>query len=418
MKDLIAREEAFIRDMEANVTHIYRRPLFHMMHDLVYHSVLAFNFKGTPVRRGWVEGGIVGDTRTGKSEVMQRLNAHYGVAAPADCERTSMAGLVGGLSKLNSNGHNTISWGFLPLQDRRAAVLDEVTGLSCEDISSLSGLRSSGVAEIIKIEKERTFARVRKIWLCNPRAERNRKISTYTFGVLCVPEVVGRAEDVARFDIFTAGSSNDVPLEVLNQVERPTCDHTYTTQRCRELLYWCWRREPEQVVWQEGAEDLVLKLATEQCRKYHSSIPLVEPGDQRFKLARMAVAWAARFFSTDETRQLVLIEPKHVEFAAWVMDQCYQHPAFAYDKYSKAKGDLDKPLLPEEVTQLKKEMNDFPFPDAVRIAIQQSGLNAAKGVLPYESFSKVCAFFVAQGLASLTDKGPVLTGRGAEFLAK
>ena len=67
--------------------------------------------------------------------------------------------------------------------------------------------------------------------------------------------------------------------------------------------------------------------------KYSSRIPLVEPADQRLKLARLSVAAAACVFSTDDGTN-VIVKPEHVEFVYDYLISLYDTRALGYDRFS------------------------------------------------------------------------------------
>jgi hypothetical protein len=66
-------------------------------------------------------------------------------------------------------------------------------------------------------------------------------------------------------------------------------------------------------------------------------IPLAEPSDIRFKIARLSAATAARLFSTDKTGEKVVIEGEHVLFAVDHMMKCYKDHHFGYHSWSRQK---------------------------------------------------------------------------------
>ena len=136
---------------------------------MVYHSALGFFFQGQEIKRGWVEGLIIGDTRSGKSETAASLMKHYQLGEFVTGENTSFAGLIGGMQQNQKRWF--VSWGKIPLNDRRLVILDEASGLSERDISNISGFRSSGIAEIIKIHQERPMT-TRLIWFNTRTATR------------------------------------------------------------------------------------------------------------------------------------------------------------------------------------------------------------------------------------------------------
>ena len=69
---------------------------------------------------------------------------HYQLGEFVTGENTSFAGLIGGMQQNQKRWF--VSWGKIPLNDRRLVILDEASGLSKRDISNMSGVRSSGIA--------------------------------------------------------------------------------------------------------------------------------------------------------------------------------------------------------------------------------------------------------------------------------
>lgn len=323
---------AICRDLAKNVTKIYGRNELHAMMDLVYHSALSFNFMGELVQRGWLEGLVIGDTRTGKSEVALRLMAHYGMGEMISCESATFAGIVGGLTQLGGDKEWAITWGAIPINDRRLVILDEVSGMQPEQIAQMSSIRSSGEAQLTKIRSERTFARTRLIWLGNPR---NGRMSEYTFGVQAIRPLIGNNEDIARFDIAMSVYADEVDPEVINSFHTSDVDHVYTNEACRELVTWVWSRRAEHVVWLPGAEQEVLSLSLGLGGRYVEVPPLVQAANARIKIARLAVALACRTYSTDAEGEKVLVSKVHVQDAVKFMDILYGNGRFGYLDMSK-----------------------------------------------------------------------------------
>lgn len=317
-------------DLSENITHIWGRLDLLMAIDLVFNSVLNFNFQGVAVRRGWTEGLIIGDTRTGKTETSIRMTQHYKAGELVGAENMSFAGLVGGL--LDVSGRRMISWGKLPLNDGRAVILDEVDGMSIDEIAKLSAIRSGGVAEITKIQTEKTRARCRILMMGNPR---KHILSSYGMGVLAIKELIGKPEDIARFDFALTVANDEVPIKEINKKRRNKIDHIYTDKLCSLRTRWIWSRKINQIKITETATDLILHLAGVMAKKYHSGIPLVQPSEQRIKLARMSIAIAGTVFST-KTGNEILVEDEHVETAFNVICKFFKKRSMSYDYYSEA----------------------------------------------------------------------------------
>lgn len=338
------------KNLSEHVTRIHGRPQMHVLMDVVFHSCLQFKFAGEMVNRGWLEALIVGDTRTGKSLAAERLVRHFGGGELISCEAASFAGVVGGLQQMGGKDW-AITWGVVPINDKRLVVLDEISGLTPEEIAQMSDIRSSGQAKLIKIQQETTWARTRLLWLGNPR---NATMANYTYGVDAIKPLIGNAEDIARFDLAMAASLYDVPAETINQrVEGG--ELLYTHEACHAMLMWCWTRTADQISFTREAESKVFDLANEMGKQYIEDPPLVQAANIRIKIARLAVAIAARTFSTDASHQKVIVKPSHVEDAARFMNVLYGMPTFGYrdrskevlaDRYAaeQKKGDIEQYL--------------------------------------------------------------------------
>lgn len=323
---------AIAEDLAANVTKIYGRNEMHIAYDLVWHSLLDFRFRRTQIGKGWLELLVVGDTRTGKSEAAMRLSRHYQAGVLTSCEGATLAGLVGGAQQVGNSW--VITWGTIPLQDRRLVILDEVSGLKDRNVlENMSEVRSSGRARVTKIVSQETNARTRLIWISNPVD--GRRINEMPRGAIDgIVDLIKNPEDIARFDLAMVAASEDVRSSVINAARPPRIPHVYTTDLCAKLVLWAWSRGPRDVLWERGAERLVLRIAEAMGGRYVADPPLLQAENARVKLARIAVAIAARLFSHDGTGQKVLVTHEHVRTARRLLDRLYRQPSFGYAAHS------------------------------------------------------------------------------------
>lgn len=347
-------------DLEANVTHIYLRHDTHLFVDLAYHSALLLDIDGKRVK-GWTEVLIVGDPSCGKSEVATNLMRHYRLGEKTECKNASVAGLIGGLQPLG--GEWFISWGVLPTQDKRLVILEELKGATTEVIAHLTDTRSSGVAELNKIKKRRTFSRTRICALSNAR--KDRTVASFNFGIEMIKELIGAPEDVRRFDAALVVAGTDVDPARLNALTRtpPQVPHVYTSDLCRELILWAWTRRHDEVVFDADARDAMSTEATRLSEKFSDQIPLVDRGSMRYKLARLATAMACRTFSTGSEETVARVRLCHVQFVVKTLERVYCNPNFAYDAYSEAARVTSHMIDPEH---LQKFIEGLPFPHEVR----------------------------------------------------
>lgn len=313
------------------VTQIYGRGQLHVAYDLIWHSVQSFVFNGKPITKGWLEGIVIGDTRTGKSETAMMLAKHYNAGVIKSCEGTTFAGLVGGAQAMPQGKGWMITWGIIPMNDRRLVVLDEVSGMAERDIiEQMSSIRSSGVAQITKIASDETSARTRLIWISNP-ADGKRIAEMPAGGTEGLKRLVKNPEDIARFDFALTASNADVSTETV------VADHhlrKHGDEACRKLLTWAWSRREDQVKFTALAEKATITAAIDLGHRYLPDPPLVQGENIRMKIARIAAAIAARTFSCDDACEVVIVKKAHVEAAVEFLDWVYGVDTMGYLRMS------------------------------------------------------------------------------------
>ncbi len=324
-------------DLSTNVTGIYNRTNLHLGIDLVYHSPLRFYFGKRLVEKGYPEALIIGDTRCGKSETSKQLVGHYRLGARSSGENTTQAGLVGGLHQVRTGWR--VSWGRIPLNDKRLLFIDEVSGILAEHIAQMSDLRSSGIAEVTKIQTEITLARTRLVWLSNPRSADS--INNFGSGIKIIENLIGKPEDIARFDFVLIVEKDEISEDDADERRQPDVPHVFTSSLCHDLVLWAWSRKPEQVRLSSATVDACHEFGKLMSRKYSSDCPIVNSMEQKIKLARLGVALACRLFSCDETGENVIVRPEHIEFVHDFLNKQYDLPPFGYDLYSHKKMSED-----------------------------------------------------------------------------
>lgn len=321
------------KDVSTNITRIYGRTEMHMAYDVVWHSVLDFHFLGKRVEKGWIELLVVGDTRTGKSEAAQQLSRHYRAGILKSCEGATLAGLVGGAQQIGNSW--MVTWGTIPLNDRRLVILDEFSGIAEKNIiEQMSSVRSSGRAQITKVVSQETSARTRLVWISNPVD--GRAMDEHGKGAIeAIKALVKNPEDIARFDIAISAARTDVESSVINSSEHDRVKHKYTSELCSALVAWAWSRRPDQVMWEAGVEEYILKTAEIFGGRYVPEPPLVQSENVRVKLARIAVAIAARTFSASEDGETIIVTQEHVDAAVELLDTLYGMDSFGYLAHSR-----------------------------------------------------------------------------------
>lgn len=330
-------------DLEANVTRIYDRKELHLAYDLAYHSPLLLKYNDRDIN-GWVNVLVCGDSAQGKSEAFLRLQEHYQLGERVECKNATVAGLLGGLQQLINRWF--VSWGIIPTHDMRLVALEEIKGAAIEVLGKLTDMRSSGIAEIPKIERRRAHARTRLIFISNPRS--NRQVKTFGFGVEAFMELMGSPEDLRRFDLAIMTAQGEVDASVMH--EKREAEHVYTSELSRRLVLWAWTRDRDQVVFTDKALDVLQKRSLAMSAKFSENIPLVDRGTFSQKLARLSAALAARTYSCVEDDKL-LVRDCHVRVLADYVEAMYSSPAVGYHEYSRAQEVHDTLRNPGGVRQ-------------------------------------------------------------------
>jgi hypothetical protein len=326
-----------------NITKIYEREDLHMCVDMLFRSVISFRFDNEFVKKGWMEAMVVGDTRCGKGYVAEKLLEYYGVGEVVNGENCSFAGLVGGLQQLNK--HWVITWGKIPMNDCGILIVDESAGMQTDMWGKLSRIRSEGVAEITKIQTETSNARTRILWICNPP---NRMMSSYTYGIQATNDLIEAPEDIARFDYVLAVAHDEVSGKIINQRREPL-PIIHEAKLEQELIMWCWSRKPNEVKFENEAIKHIYESSILLENLYDFSIPLIQVENVRFKLAKIAIAFAARFYSNEEKGKILLVRRSHVDCAIVFFDKIYGKEASGYSDYSVMKKSAEEMVTPEKI---------------------------------------------------------------------
>jgi hypothetical protein len=360
-----------------NVTNIYDREDLHMAVDLVFRSVISFRFGNEFVNKGWMEAMIVGDTRCGKGFVAEKLMGYYELGEVVNGENASFAGLVGGLQQLN--GHWIVSWGKIPMNDCGMLTVDESGGLEEDMWGKLSRIRSEGIAEITKIQTATSDARTRLLWLCNPP---NRTMSSYTYGIQAINDLVKAPEDIARFDYILTVAHNEVTGKTINQRREPL-PKLYEQKLEQDLILWCWSRKPNEVLFEEDAIKYIYQSSMDLEKVYDFSIPLIQVENVRYKLAKLAIAFAARMYSNIQNGKILHVKKVHVTCAIHFLDRIYAREASGYTAYSEMKRSKSEIVTPEKLEVIKKYFNKWTDKDELLRFLMNNNVFDGNGIMDH-----------------------------------
>lgn len=335
-------------------TQIYNRPDWHIVSLLTWCCPLGWKFPNEKeIQRGWLNTLALGDTETGKSKVTRALQFLSKCGQIVNAENCTYVGLVGGAVKMGKD-QLMLRWGRIPLCDKQLVVIEELSGLSVEQISHMSDVRSSGVARLDKggLSAE-TNARTRILILSNVRNP-NKTLASYTSGVRAVQELVGHGEDIARFDLIITLVDADVSVEVINTpVLQKRGGRDFEPDDFQRLVRFIWMLKPEQIRFSTEAYLTCLEFTKDLSEQYHPAIPLFKGGSGRYKIARVAAAIATLQMSWNGKE--IVVNEDHVEAAVKLLRLLYNKAPMRYDEWSKQMYDRGRVKDEDEII---KEINN------------------------------------------------------------
>ena len=329
-----------------NITKIYNRFDLHLAIDLVFKSVLSFNFDNSYINKGWGDMIVIGDTSCGKGEVARKLLNFFNVGEFITADNCSYAGLIAGVQQLDKNW--TITWGKIPMNNKGLVVIDEASELKHEDWTKLTSIRSDGEAIVTKIKTQVVDAKTRLIFIANPI---NKLIRNYSYGIQAINELVKSPEDIRRFDYVLIIANNEVLMNDINKHYNQDIKLLYTKELEQKLITWIWSRSANEIVFSPEAIKCIYNLSNIIAKMYTPEIPLVQGENIRIKLAKIAVSFAGRLFSNKKKGEILYVDSLHVECAYYFLNLIYKKNTSGYFALSKVKNNLDD-ILPDEVIKI------------------------------------------------------------------
>ena len=288
---------------------------------LTYCSVTEIPWQAGIIK-GWLDTMVIGDTRTGKSQMAQRLVKTLGMGGYINGENARRTGVIGGVQRFGDSW--VITWGAIPMNDRGLLIIDEASGLEVDDIKDLSSTRSSGAVTLNKIVKGEARARTRLIWLSNPRSGRNLA-DFYWKGYGAFQEFIPVAEDQARFDLVLTAAREDIDvLEGVDSEVQPKIEPWV------DLFNTAWSIPAESIVFPRDFKMLVREAARSINSDYGGG-PLVVGVAVHEKLLRLTCATA--ILCGDIYEGKLRVNEKHLQWADEFLRMTLEKESLSYAAY-------------------------------------------------------------------------------------
>lgn len=353
---------------------------------LTYCSVTEIPWQAG-ILKGWLDTMIIGDTRTGKSQMAQRFVKLLGMGGYINGENARSTGVIGGVQRFGDSW--VVTWGAIPMNDRGLLVIDEASGLEVEDVKNLSSTRSSGAVTLNKIVKGEARARTRLIWLSNPRSGRNLA-DFYWKGYGAFQEYIPVVEDQARYDLVLTAAREDI--EVLEGIESEAQPNL---ERWRTLFNAAWSLASYNIKFPKDFRNIVRDIAKELNDQYGGGSLVVGVAVHE-KLLRLACAFA--ILCGDLYGGELRVAEKHIKFAAEFLGTTLNKPSFGYGDYIREFKRAQKKRA-ENVEYVKRMVAMYP---ALKVLLSSSSFRGHQFQeilgLDRSDSSKILSDLITRGL--------------------
>ena len=299
--------------------------------DLAYHTPLEFSLGRFSKMRAYLDTIVVGESRMGKSSTAETMRKAYGLGTFVSLAGNSatIPGLVGGSNKTGT-GYQTKA-GLIPQNHKGLMIFEEFGKCKADVISELTDIRSSNEVRITRVSGTLTLpAMVRMITLSNVKTlpgKDIRSIASYPNGISVIIELVGSAEDIARYDIMLVlGDKGTTLSDPYWQPLEPFAEEDYFAR-----IRWVWSRTAEQIVISEEVGHYIFQQANALNGLYDSHIKIFGTEGWK-KLARVAIAIAGYTVSTEDYENII-VKQEHVDYAVNYMTRIYDNPVFKLKQY-------------------------------------------------------------------------------------
>lgn len=272
--------------------------------------------------KGWLDTMVIGDTRTGKSQMAQRFVKTLGMGGYINGENARRTGVIGGVQRFGESW--VVTWGAIPMNDRGLLIIDEASGLDVDDVKDLSSTRSSGAVTMNKIVRGEARARTRLLWLSNPRSGKNLS-DFYWKGYGAFQEFIPVAEDQARFDLVLTAAREDIDvLEGIEDETKPDVDAWHS------LFAMAWSVSSGNIRMRKDMKPKV-REAAHRLNDAFGGGPLVVGVAVHEKLLRLACAFAV--LSGSFLDNTLIVDETHLQYAEELLSTTLNKPSFGYGDY-------------------------------------------------------------------------------------
>lgn len=311
-------------------------------------SVTEIPYKGQTIK-GCMDTLAIGDTRTGKSLLAQNMLKKLNMGGYVNGENARLTGVLGGVVRMGDSW--LITWGAIPLNDKGFLTIDEATGLTVDDITQMSSVRSSCVATINKVVRGEARARTRLFWISNSRSGKNTN-EYYWKGFGAFQEFIPVNEDQARFDLVVGASRDDID-DIKDIQGQPLPQHIIS--KYRNLIYGAWTIDPEYIKIKDYS--YLHQVTKKLCEEYNGGTLLIREAAYE-KVLRIACALSILSGSFDDDMNLV-VDNHMLDWSVEFLHYMFDRSSIDYKYYVK-KVQEEEQLMKANTDYAKALCTQYP----------------------------------------------------------
>lgn len=355
--------------------------------DFAYHTVLQFNLGNFRNVRGYLDTIVVGESRVGKSSTADTLRETYGLGVFTSLAGNSatIPGLIGGSNK-TAAGFQTRA-GVIPQNNRNLIIFEEFGKCKQDVITELTDIRSSNEVRIARVSGTVTLpALVRMIALSNTKTQGStiKPIAAYPNGISVIAELVGTAEDIARYDLIVIlADRGNSQIDPFWEPQEPLSTETYQAR-----IRWVWSRTPAQVQIDRDVGLYIMERANALNLEFDCHIKIF--GTEAWKkLTRLAIAVAGYVVSTDDTYKNIVVTKEHVDYAEMYFRSLYDNSTFKLREYVENEKRY-RTLDADGLAALQDVFDKYPalVQQLERIAVASKNMLSSASGLPQDELNR------------------------------
>ncbi len=363
---------------------------------LTYASVTEIPYNYGTIK-GWLDIMVIGDTRTGKSQMAQRMCRELGMGGYINGENSRVTGVIGGVQKVGDAW--MITWGAIPMNDKGLLFVDEASGLEIEDIKNLSSTRSAGAVTLNKIIKGEARARTRIVWMSNPRSGRNIS-DFYWKGFGAFQEYIPVMEDQARYDLVLTAAREDI--DILEGIEETS---TPNIEVFRSLFSTAWNLSSNDITLELSMRKRIKEFSHKLNDEFGGSSLIVGVAVHE-KLLRVSCAVAVLCGDVYDNR--LAVNEKHLEWAYEFIRTILSKPSLGFKAFITDMKRAERKKK-ENIEYIKAQLKVHPALRALMCAesFRGSQLTEVLGITQFDSYKYISDFLM---------RGLLKAGKGGMYI--